>query len=157
MGTRLCFAEERRPTRGAEFPVHLVATIRDTGIVVGLASGRELSCTETGVDRSAAGADILAIPAPAHARDHRGRRAFPANRPTETSTCYRHMVIQETRGKALIANPTSESTGTAIARASTSLSVFTGDVTPNPAFDRTRRLRVSTWRASVRRAAQLGR
>jgi hypothetical protein len=42
----------------------------------------------------------LALPAPAHARDNRGRPAFPANCPTEASTCYRHTVFQQQGGRA---------------------------------------------------------
>ena len=95
--TRLCLAEERRPARRTESPVHLVATVRDTWIVAGLARHRERCCTEAGINRSAAGTEILALPAPAHARDNRGRRAFPVNCPTEASTCYRHRVRQVTR------------------------------------------------------------
>src|ERR1700704_6756731 len=89
MRPRLGLTEERRPTRRTESPVHLVATVRDTWIVVGLARHRERCCAEAGVDRSAAGTEILAVPAPAHARDHRGRRTLPANCSTEALTCYR--------------------------------------------------------------------
>ena len=73
MGARLCLTEERRPARRAESPVHLVATVRDAWIVAGLARHRERCCTEAGINRSAAGTEILALPAPAHARDNRGR------------------------------------------------------------------------------------
>jgi hypothetical protein len=154
MRPRLCLTEERRPARRAESPVHLVATVRDTWIVVGLAGHRERRCTEAGVDRSAPGTDILALPAPANARDNRRRRAFPANCPTEASTCYRHSVL---KGMALIVDLTSESTGLAISQAFTSVSDPTGDVPPNLAFERTRRFGLSTWRALVRRSAQLNR
>src|SRR5438067_12846825 len=99
MRTRLGLAEERRATRRTESPVHLVATVRDTWIVAGLARHRERRCTEAGVDRSAAGTDILALPAPTHARDNRWRRASPANCPAEASTCYRHSVLQATWGR----------------------------------------------------------
>src|ERR1700682_4411147 len=96
MRPRLCLTEERRPTRRAESPVHLVATVRDTWIVAGLARHRERCCPEAGVDRSAAGTEILAVPAPAQPRDNRGRRALPENCPTQASTCYRHSVLQAT-------------------------------------------------------------
>src|SRR4029077_5029494 len=85
---------------------------------------------EAGVDRSAAGTEILALPAPAHARDNRGRRAFPANCPTKASTCYRHSELQATR-KGSIADPASERPGRALPQASANLSAPTGDVTPN--------------------------
>src|SRR6266550_500995 len=137
MRTRLSLAEERRPARRAESPVHLVATVRDTWIVAGLARHRERCCTEAGVDRSAAGTDILALPAPAHARDNRGSRAFPANCPTEASTCYRHSVLPATR-RSFDRRSYAERTTPAITQASTSLSV-TGDVTRNHAFNRIRR------------------
>src|SRR4030088_2973173 len=101
MRARLCLAEERRPARGAESPVHLVATVRDTWIVIGVAGHNERRCPETGVDRSASGTEILAVPTPAYARDNRRRRAFPANFPTEASTCDRHSVLQPTTGKPL--------------------------------------------------------
>ena len=94
MRPRLCLTEERRPARWAESPVHSVATGRDTWIVIGLAAHDERRGTEAGVDRSAPGAEILALPAPANARDDRWRRAFPTNLPTEASTCDRHDVLQ---------------------------------------------------------------
>ena len=82
----VCLAEERRPARRAESPVHLVATVRDTWIVAGLARHRKRCCTKASVNRSAAGTEILAHPAPAHTRDNRGHRTLPANCPTEAST-----------------------------------------------------------------------
>src|SRR5436309_3119499 len=105
MRTRLCLAEERRPARRTESPVHLVAAVRDTWKVGSLARHRERRCAEAGVDRSAAGTDILALSAPAHARDDWWRRAFPANRSTEASTCYRHSVLQAIKWEAFIADP----------------------------------------------------
>ncbi len=108
MGPRLCLTEERRPAGRAEPPVHLVATVRDTWIVVGLAGYRELRCTETSVDRSAPSTDILALPAPANTRDNWRRRAFPANCPTKATTCDRHSVLQSTTAKSLIAHATSK-------------------------------------------------
>jgi hypothetical protein len=156
MRARLCLAEERRPARRAESPVHLIATVRDTWIIGGLSRHRELRCAEAGVNRSAAGTEILALPTPAHARDNRERRGFPANCPTEASTCYRHTCSRQ-QGDALIVDLTSESTGLAISQAFTSLSDPTGDMPPNLAFERTRRFGLSTWRALVRRAAQLNR
>src|SRR5215471_1668584 len=77
--------------------MHFVATIRDAWIVVRLTCHRKRRCAEAGVDRSATRADILAVPAPAHARHNWGCRAFPANCPTEASTCYRHSPVQATR------------------------------------------------------------
>ena len=108
MRTRLGLAEERRATRRTESPVHLVAAVRDTWIVARLARHRERRCTEAGVDRAAAGTDILTLPAPAYTGDNGGRRAFPANCPTEASTCYRHSVLQATTGIP-DRDPTSES------------------------------------------------
>jgi hypothetical protein len=108
MWTRLGFAKERRPARRAESPVHSIATIRHTGVVAGRACHRKCRCMEAGVDRSTAGADILAIPAPAHARDNRGRGAFPSNCSTEASTCYRHGVLQTGRRRPLTAHRTSK-------------------------------------------------
>src|SRR4051812_26827629 len=64
MRTRLCFAEEWRPARWAESPVHPVPTIRDAWIVAGLTRYGERSCAEAGVDGSASGTEILAVPAP---------------------------------------------------------------------------------------------
>jgi hypothetical protein len=154
MRARGCLAEERCPARRAESPVHLIATVCDTWIIAGLTRHRELCCAEAGVNCSAAGTEKLAVPAPAHARNNRERRAFPANCPTEASTCYRHSVL---KGMALIVDLTSESTWLAISRAFTCLSDPTGDVPPDPAFERTRRFSLSTWRASVRRATQLDR
>lgn len=93
MGTRLGLAEERRPAHWTKAPVHAVATVREAGIITGLPDHRERVGAEAGVYRSAAAADILAVPAPTHARDHRRRRAFPSNRPAQAATCYRHVVL----------------------------------------------------------------
>lgn len=109
----LCLTEKRRPACRAESPVHLIATVRDTWIVVGLAGHDECRCTEAGVDRSASGTEILALPAPAYARDDRRRRAFPADFPTETSTCDRHSVLHPTTANPLIADATSKATSPA--------------------------------------------
>ena len=92
MRTSLRLAEERRPARRAESPMHLVAAVRDTQVIAGLTRHRERRRKEAGVDCSVASTDVLALPTPAHARDNRGRRAFPANRATEASACYRHSV-----------------------------------------------------------------
>ena len=113
MRPHLCLTEERRPACRAESPVHLIATVRDTWIVVGLAGHDECRCTEAGVDRSASGTEILALPAPAYARDDRRRRAFPADFPTETSTCDRHSVLHPTTANPLIADATSKATSPA--------------------------------------------
>jgi len=107
MGPRFCLTEERRPASRAESPVHLVATVRDTRIIVTLACHDECRCPEAGVHRPAPGTEILALPAPANARDNRRRRAFPANFPTEASTCDRHSVLQSTTAKPSIADATS--------------------------------------------------
>src|SRR5215471_14190020 len=100
MRPHLCFAEERRPARWAESPVHFVAAVRDACVVVRLARHRKGRCAEAGVDGSAAGTEILTVPAPAHARSHRWFRAFPTNCPTEAPTCYRHSLLQ-TQGENL--------------------------------------------------------
>jgi hypothetical protein len=71
MRARGCLAEERRPARRAESPVHLIATVRDTWIIAGLSRHRELRRAEAGVNRSAAGTEKLAVPAPANARNNR--------------------------------------------------------------------------------------
>jgi hypothetical protein len=94
MRPRLGLAEERRPARRTESPVHLVATVRDASIVVRLSGHCEGGSAEASVDRSAARTDILALPAPAHARDNRRLRAFPADCPAEASSCDRHSVFQ---------------------------------------------------------------
>jgi hypothetical protein len=141
MRTRLRLAEEWRPTRWAESPVHLVATVRDTRIVARPACHPKFRCAEAGVDRSAAGTEILAVPAPAHARNNRWRRAFPANCPAEASTCYRHNFSPGNMGKILIADAKSESTGPATIRASPRLPVPTCDATPNLSLNRTARRR----------------
>jgi hypothetical protein len=130
MGTHLRFAEERRPARRTESPVHFVATGRGTCIVVRLTGYRKRRCAKARVDRSTASTDILAVSAPAHARNNRGFRAFPANCPTEASTCYRHSLLHA-REKILIADPTSKSTGPAISRGLLSEYVPDGDATPD--------------------------
>jgi hypothetical protein len=113
MRPHLCLTEERRPACRAESPVHLTATVRDTWIVVGVAGHDECRCMEAGVDRSASGTEILALPAPAYARDDRRRRAFPADFPTETSTCDRHSVLHPTTANPLFADATSKATSPA--------------------------------------------
>ena len=106
MRPRLRLAEERSPARGAESPMHLVAAVRDTRIVARLAGHCERRCTKTGVDRPTPGADVLTVPAPANTGDNRRRRAFPADFPTETSTCHRHSLLHSTTAKPLIADAT---------------------------------------------------
>ena len=133
MRSRLCLAEERCPARRAESPVHLVAAVRDTWIVAGLPSHRESLCAEAGVDRSAAGTDILTLPTPANARDNRRRRAFPADGPTEASTCDRHTVLP--RGH-LMADRTSESPTRQITQASAPAFVPTEATTPDLGVNR---------------------
>ena len=109
MRPRFCLAEERGPARRTESPVHLVAAGRDTWIVAGLAMHDECRHTKAGVDRSAAGTDILAVPAPAHARDNRRCRALPTNCSTKASACDRHGCSRTGRD-SLTADPTSERT-----------------------------------------------
>ena len=148
MRTRLCLAEERRPARRAESPVHLVATVRDTWIVAGLPVNVNAAVRK----------QALTVPLPApiywhslhqHMRVTTGgaelsqRIAPQRHRPVIVIACSRQ------QGEALIADPTSESTGPAITQASTSLYVPTGDVTPNHAFKRTRRYEASAWRSPV--------
>src|SRR6478672_2184207 len=79
MRPRLRLTEKRRPARRTESPVHLVATVRDASVVARRSGHRKSRGAKAGVDRSAAGTDILAISAPAYARDNRRLRAFPAN------------------------------------------------------------------------------
>jgi hypothetical protein len=81
MRSRLCLAEEGRPACRAKSPMHLTATVRDTWIVAGLAGHAERLCPEARVDRSATATDILAVPAPAHARDKRAASSFPSESP----------------------------------------------------------------------------
>ena len=94
MRPRLGLAEERCPARRTESPVHLVATLRDASIVVRLSGHCEAGRAEASVDRSAARTDVLALPAPAHARDNRRLRALPADSPAEASSCDGHSVFQ---------------------------------------------------------------
>ena len=94
MRPHLGLAEERCPARRTESPVHFVATVCDTSIVARLSGHREGGSAEASVDRAAARTDILALPAPAHARDNWRLRAFPADCPAEASSCDRHSVFQ---------------------------------------------------------------
>ena len=89
----LGLAEQRCPARRTESPVHLVATGRDTSIVVRLSGHCEGGGAEASVDCSAARADILALPTPTRARDNWRLRAFPADCPAEASSCDRHSVF----------------------------------------------------------------
>src|SRR6185437_14794483 len=72
---------------------------RDAPIRSGLAGHRKCRSWEAGVDRSAARADILALPAPAHARDDRRLRALPAHRPAEASSRDGHGYSRQRKGK----------------------------------------------------------
>jgi len=90
---RLRLAEQRRPARRAEAPVHAVPAAGVALIVAGLARHLERFGKETGVDRSASRAEILAVPAPAHPRDNRRRSAFPSNRAADTPARDRHGIL----------------------------------------------------------------
>lgn len=93
MGPRLRLAEQRRPARGAEASMHPVAAVREARIIPRLSAHRERLGAETRVYRAAAGADILAVPAPTYARDYWRCRASPFNRTTQAAACYRHGVL----------------------------------------------------------------
>ena len=109
MRPRFRLAEKRGPTRRTESPMHLVAAGRDAWIIAGIAMHHECRRAKAGVDRSAAGTDILAVPAPAHARDNRRCRALPTNCSTKASACDRHGCSRTGR-EPLTADPTSERT-----------------------------------------------
>ena len=94
MRPRLCLAEEWRSAHWTESPVHMVAAVRHAGIVVGFAAHGERGGAEAGVNGSAAGANILALPAPAHARDDRWLRACPPDCSAQTSTGNRHSSLR---------------------------------------------------------------
>ena len=83
---RLGLAEERRSARRTEPPMDLVPAVRDASIIAGLSDHGERFPAEAGIDRSAPGAEILAVPAPAYAC-HNGRLgALPVDCPTEASS-----------------------------------------------------------------------
>jgi phage gp37-like protein len=54
-----------------EFAVHHIAAVGNTAIVAQLAADNERVARKAGIDRRAAGADVLTQTAPAHPRDNR--------------------------------------------------------------------------------------
>jgi len=105
----LGFAKERSSARRAESPVHSVPTVGNALVVARLSGHCKGLAAETSIDRSAAGTEILTVPAPAHACHDRRLSAFPVNCCAKTSSCDRHSALQAASA-TLIADPTSEST-----------------------------------------------
>src|SRR5271163_1963143 len=83
---RLGLAEYRRAALGTEAAIHHRAAVRNRSIRLALARDRDRLPGEHGIGRAAAGADILANPAPADPRnDRRVGRDFITQLLAETS------------------------------------------------------------------------
>ena len=80
MGARLRRAEEMRSAQGTEPPVHHVAAIGNGAKIPWLAFDRHRIGWKNRIDGRAAGAEVLADPAPARSRRDRLRRDPVANR-----------------------------------------------------------------------------
>src|SRR5262245_27088410 len=93
MRPRLRPGEHVRPAFRAELTVHLVAAVGDALIVAEFPLDLDLIRREEDVDRSAAGTDFLAQPAPTNPRDDRLRRDLVAHRPAQTSAGGGHVIL----------------------------------------------------------------
>jgi hypothetical protein len=93
----LGLAKERSAAIPAEPPVHSIAAVRHARKVPCLSHDLERRRAKTRVNRSAACAEVLTIPAPTYARNDRELHALPANRTAEAhaSHCHRSLQGQE--------------------------------------------------------------
>jgi hypothetical protein len=86
MRTRVGRTEYMRAAGRAEFTVHHIAAIGNTAIVAQFSADRDGLARKTGVDRRAAGADVLTQTAPTHSRDDRRGADSIAHRRAQTPT-----------------------------------------------------------------------
>ena len=94
VGSGLGLAEQRGAAFAAETTVHSIAAVCDARKVTCLSRHLERRRAKARANRSAACAQVLAIPAPTHARDDGGLRAFPANRAAEAPASHCHHSLQ---------------------------------------------------------------
>jgi len=90
----LSLAKELSAAISAEPTVHSIAAVRDTRKVACLPHNLERRRAEASVHRSAACAQVLAVPTPTHARNDRQLQAFPANRTAEAPASHCHRSLQ---------------------------------------------------------------
>jgi hypothetical protein len=94
MRSCLCLAKERRTAVRAKSAVHSVAAVCHAREVACLPYNLECRGAKASTNRSAACAQVLAVSAPAHARDDRRLRALPSNRAAKTSPGHCHRTLQ---------------------------------------------------------------
>jgi len=97
MWSRLSLAKERSATIGAKSAVHTITTVCHTYEVARLPYDLERRGGKASANGSAAGAQVLAIAAPAYPRGDRRFRAFPADRAAQALTCQCHRALQGQR------------------------------------------------------------
>ena len=95
----LRLAKERSTAIPAEPTVHSIAAVRNARKVARLSRNLERRRAKARANRSAACAQVLTVPAPAHARNDRRLQAFPANRTAEASSSHCHRSLQGQSGK----------------------------------------------------------
>lgn len=94
MRSSLGLAEQWSATARAEAAVHPIAAVRHTRVVARRARDLEGRGAKARAHRSAAGAQVLAVAAPAHARGDRGFIALPTNRTAKATACQCHVALQ---------------------------------------------------------------
>ena len=90
----LGLAEERRTAVRAKPAVHSIAAVCDAREVARLPSNLESRSAKAGANRSTACAQVLAVPAPAHARNDRRLHALPSNRTAQAPAGHCHRALQ---------------------------------------------------------------
>ena len=97
MRSRLSLAKKRSATIGAKSAVHTITTVRHTHEVARLPYDLERRGGKASANGSAAGAQVLAIAAPAYPRGDRRFRTLPADRAAQASACQCHRALQGQR------------------------------------------------------------
>ena len=94
MRSCLGLAEERRAAVRAKPAVHSIAAVCDAREVARLPCNLESRSAKAGANRSAACAQVLAVSAPAHARNDGRLHALPSNRTAQAPAGHCHRALQ---------------------------------------------------------------
>jgi hypothetical protein len=94
MRSRLSLTKEGSTAVRAKPAVHTIAAICNTREVARLSNDFECRGVKASANRSAACAQVLTIPTPAHACDDRRLLAFPANRAAKAPASHCHYTLQ---------------------------------------------------------------
>ena len=92
--SRLRFTEQRSTARRAKSPMHAVATVRDAREVTRLPYNLECRGAKASSNGSTTCPQVLAIAAPANARNDRRFHALPTNRAAKALARHCHCTLQ---------------------------------------------------------------